>query len=314
MDDWIDCLICGRSALPSGEPSCDCVTHSLSRPVNPPEHGPDPADVARFPLVTPAPTPPRPLRHRPAPTEETPVIPVRQRSTGGAHRKAQRIRFAAATGGAMAAVVGCTALAASLLGGGNQSREGQVAEVNPTLALPDGGLVPYAPEADADAGTGSPAPGETGGAETSAPDDRPDASGDPTQRPSGSASSSPEATTEEPSEPSDTTAPEPDPGDTGSTPPTETGDPSTSAPPSPTDNPTTPVVLRQGDYGREVVELQKRLRELNWVYMGDAHGRFNEETREAVATFQVAYGIRGDEEGVYGVNTRATLEAHTQEP
>ncbi|MDT0323696.1 hypothetical protein RNC47_35880, partial [Streptomyces sp. DSM 44918] len=57
MTDQFDCLICGRPALANGEPGCDCVTHSLSRPVHPPDWEPDPADVARFPLEpTPAPS------------------------------------------------------------------------------------------------------------------------------------------------------------------------------------------------------------------------------------------------------------------
>jgi hypothetical protein len=174
--------------------------------------------------------------------------------------------------------------------------------------------VPYDPDQDAGGGSDRPAPGEAGeDGPSGTPDDRPDASDDPTPRPSASASASPEPTPEETSDPSATADPEPDPDDPGSTPPTATGDPSTSAPPTETEGPT-PVVLREGDVGREVVELQKRLRQLNWVYMGDAHGRFDSATREAVATFQVAYGIQGDAEGVYGRNTRLTLETATEEP
>jgi peptidoglycan hydrolase-like protein with peptidoglycan-binding domain len=70
-------------------------------------------------------------------------------------------------------------------------------------------------------------------------------------------------------------------------------------------------VLREGDQGPEVVELQQRLTQLNWVYEGEADGFYDAETRDAVARFQVAYGVRGDEEGVYGDDTRAALEAAT---
>jgi peptidoglycan hydrolase-like protein with peptidoglycan-binding domain len=75
-----------------------------------------------------------------------------------------------------------------------------------------------------------------------------------------------------------------------------------------------PLVLREGDEGPEVVELQKRLTQLNWLYEGRAHGRYDAATREAVATFQVAYGVQGDESGMYGPATRERLEASTAAP
>ncbi|MFP8904608.1 peptidoglycan-binding domain-containing protein [Streptomyces atacamensis] len=71
-------------------------------------------------------------------------------------------------------------------------------------------------------------------------------------------------------------------------------------------------VLREGDSGPEVAELQRRLRQIQDVYPGgDVDGRYDAEVAEAVARYQQWYGIRGDEEGVYGDDTRRDLEART---
>ncbi|PJE94689.1 peptidoglycan-binding protein [Streptomyces carminius] len=71
-------------------------------------------------------------------------------------------------------------------------------------------------------------------------------------------------------------------------------------------------VLRQGDSGPAVSELQRRLSRVPDVYPGGAvDGRYGEALARAVARFQEWYGIRGDEEGVYGDDTRRDLEART---
>ncbi|MEE1939864.1 peptidoglycan-binding domain-containing protein [Streptomyces sp. TRM 70361] len=73
-----------------------------------------------------------------------------------------------------------------------------------------------------------------------------------------------------------------------------------------------PGVLRQGDSGPAVAELQRRLSRVPDVYPGGAvDGRYGEALARAVARFQEWYGIRGDEEGVYGDDTRRDLEART---
>ncbi|TDC58982.1 hypothetical protein E1283_36880, partial [Streptomyces hainanensis] len=75
-----------------------------------------------------------------------------QRRTPPSHRKPrQRTRMAAAAGGAVAAVVGCTALAASILGG-----QGRVNEVRggPSLSVPDNN--PPADDLPDGDGTGEP--------------------------------------------------------------------------------------------------------------------------------------------------------------
>ncbi|MXM62699.1 peptidoglycan-binding protein [Streptomyces sp. HUCO-GS316] len=73
------------------------------------------------------------------------------------------------------------------------------------------------------------------------------------------------------------------------------------------------AVLQRGDKGPEVVELQLRLRQLN-LYTRDASGNYNEPTEDAVSTYQWSRGIRSDELGVYGQETRARLESETTEP
>ncbi|MFF4590365.1 peptidoglycan-binding protein [Streptomyces sp. NPDC001388] len=72
-------------------------------------------------------------------------------------------------------------------------------------------------------------------------------------------------------------------------------------------------VLRQGDSGHGVYELQVRLLQVPNVYAGGAiDGRYGTELRAAVARFQQRYGIRGDESGVYGDNTRHALMLRTK--
>lgn len=326
MTDRIECLICGRPALPSGEPACDCVTHSLFRPVGPPTHGPDPADVALFPPEPPR--PPRPAR----PVHPGRDTAAREEITGpppaGAHRKPRhRTRLAVAASGAVAAVVGGTALAVSLFGG-----HGRGSEVSggPTLAVPDGGYVPDLPDVPDEedpAGTAAPSPEPATGdgltTETApspsptAPQAQRDEAPQPSSRTGGSGtgggspqpapSGSPSPTAAAPSpEPEPDPDPEPDPV------PDPTDGPEQPGPTAP-DSPQ-PLVLREGDEGPEVAELQQRLLQLRWVYHGDAHGYYDRATRDAVARFQTAYGVHDCMPGVYDLATRRVLQAHTLDP
>jgi hypothetical protein len=101
--------------------------------------------------------------------------------------------------------------------------------------------------------------------------------------------------------------------------------PATTAPATPA-APTTPAAtgptaatdpdgagtLRQGDSGPEVSELQQRLLRIPDVYRdGSTSGRYDATLTAAVARFQVWYGISGDERGVYGDDTRRSLESRT---
>ncbi|WP_234307468.1 MULTISPECIES: peptidoglycan-binding protein [unclassified Streptomyces] len=70
--------------------------------------------------------------------------------------------------------------------------------------------------------------------------------------------------------------------------------------------------LREGDSGPAVSELQQRLLRVPDVYRdGATDGRYDAVLRAAVARFQLWYGIRGDESGVYGNDTRRDLESRT---
>ncbi|MGN7140492.1 peptidoglycan-binding protein, partial [Streptomyces pseudogriseolus] len=70
--------------------------------------------------------------------------------------------------------------------------------------------------------------------------------------------------------------------------------------------------LREGDAGPEVAALQERLLRIPDVYRdGPTDGRYDATLRAAVARFQLWYGIRGDETGVYGDDTRQALESRT---
>ncbi|MCX4997510.1 peptidoglycan-binding domain-containing protein [Streptomyces longwoodensis] len=77
-------------------------------------------------------------------------------------------------------------------------------------------------------------------------------------------------------------------------------------------DPDGPGTLREGDNGPEVTDLQERLRRVPDVYDdGPTDGRYGTVLAEAVARFQLWYGVRGDESGVYGDDTRRDLESRT---
>ncbi|MFD5269603.1 peptidoglycan-binding protein [Streptomyces sp. NPDC058335] len=86
-------------------------------------------------------------------------------------------------------------------------------------------------------------------------------------------------------------------------------------PPATTASPADPDgsgTLREGATGPEVTDLQQRLRRIPDVYDdGATDGRYDTVLTEAVARFQLWYGIRGDESGVYGQDTRRDLESRT---
>ncbi|MER6675335.1 peptidoglycan-binding domain-containing protein [Streptomyces sp. NPDC000983] len=73
-----------------------------------------------------------------------------------------------------------------------------------------------------------------------------------------------------------------------------------------------PGTLSEGDSGPEVAELQRRLLSVPDVYVpGSTSGTYDATLTEAVARFQLWYGVRGDEDGVYGDDTRLALESRT---
>lgn len=77
-------------------------------------------------------------------------------------------------------------------------------------------------------------------------------------------------------------------------------------------DPDGPGTLRGGDTGPEVTDLQERLLRVPDVYRGGStSGVYDTTLTEAVARFQLWYGISGDETGVYGDDTRRALESRT---
>ncbi|MFI1722795.1 peptidoglycan-binding protein [Streptomyces sp. NPDC020489] len=102
-------------------------------------------------------------------------------------------------------------------------------------------------------------------------------------------------------------------GDTAATPPPSAAPTAATTPtPSAATDPDGPGTLREGDSGPEVSELQHRLLRVPNVYdNGPTGGTYDPVLTEAVARFQLWYGIRGDETGVYGNDTRAALESRT---
>ncbi|MFJ8935817.1 peptidoglycan-binding protein [Streptomyces sp. NPDC102365] len=85
------------------------------------------------------------------------------------------------------------------------------------------------------------------------------------------------------------------------------------APPStaPTDK-AGPAVLRRGDQGPEVTELQLRLKQLT-LYVGNADGDYDNRTENAVRSYQFTRGL-DEEQGVYTEKTRTHLESETTTP
>jgi peptidoglycan hydrolase-like protein with peptidoglycan-binding domain len=71
-------------------------------------------------------------------------------------------------------------------------------------------------------------------------------------------------------------------------------------------------VLRRGDRGPEVTELQLRLHQL-YLYNDEPHGHFDEPVEQSLRTYQWSRGLQ-DELSVYGPKTRTLLESETREP
>ncbi|MFB6956673.1 peptidoglycan-binding protein [Streptomyces sp. NPDC056309] len=145
--------------------------------------------------------------------------------------------------------------------------------------------------------------------------------------PSYASSSTPTTASESPS-PGANTSPSASESESGTAEPTPsgsqegdvTGTGAESAGPTPTPTtmrasaPAAPApVLRRGDQGSEVTELQLRLGQL-FLYPGKADGVFGRRLEKSVRAYQWSRGIDADELGVYGPATRARLESETTAP
>jgi peptidoglycan hydrolase-like protein with peptidoglycan-binding domain len=72
-----------------------------------------------------------------------------------------------------------------------------------------------------------------------------------------------------------------------------------------------PTLLAAGDEGRDVRELEARLRQIAWFF-GDVDGSFDDQTREAVSAFQAKRGIPAT--GEVDQRTLDLLTGMTSEP
>ena len=123
-----------------------------------------------------------------------------------------------------------------------------------------------------------------------------------------------------PSPTTPSTSPSPTPSSSAPTP-SASRTPSRSASPTPSATiagtpdaaPTEPPVLRPGDKGPAVTELQLRLQQLN-LYTDQPNGVFSRAVEDAVRTYQWSRGITEDTLGVYGPATRESLESETTNP
>ncbi|MFK4148171.1 peptidoglycan-binding protein [Streptomyces sp. NPDC004065] len=196
-----------------------------------------------------------------------------------------------AVSGAVVAVAAAAGFAGGLFSYHSPARDG-AAPTGVRQGVPDGGTT-NPPSASAPEAAASPSAAPQ--AESRSP------SASPSTGPSPSAS---------PSDASPSPSPSPTDGGRTAAPATPTGTaPTTPAAPTPT----APPVLRRGDRGPEVTELQQRLAQLN-LYVGRSDGVYDSRVEGSVRTYQWARGIDADDPGVYGPATRARLEAETSQP
>ncbi|MFH8463353.1 peptidoglycan-binding protein [Streptomyces sp. NPDC017991] len=195
----------------------------------------------------------------------------------------RRRRFVLVGAGATAVVVAAAGFASGLFSYESPSRNG---------AAPDG-IRASVPDTAVD--EPSPSDSESPSASESA-----SASASASESPTPSTSESPSALATPTRTSATTQAPSPE--NSVSTAPTSA---------DPTDK-TGPAVLRRGDEGPEVTELQLRLKQLA-LYVGDADGDYDNRTENAVRNYQFTRGI-DDDKGVYTEKTRARLESETTEP
>ncbi|MFE0190577.1 peptidoglycan-binding protein [Streptomyces sp. NPDC058989] len=283
----------GRGDHLDSLPGEDAAVHTAKGPLGPPGAVRDPASVAgpySAPLM-PRDSPPLIPRagHRPGPTSRTvgsaPEEPAARASGRPAPASSRRRRALPAVLVAAGAAAAATAvlIGSDALSGGTHDRAAPPdgGPASATAAFPTGNDAPRTPSGtpSSPAAPASPSPGATGagGPETTAQRHRTATPAPPAPtRASGSVTDSPDSQ-------------------------------------APSTAPTGPIVLREGSSGPEVTELQGRLRQLA-LYSGTEDGRYDAQVRDAVSRYQRAYQVTGDPDGVYGPQTRASLEARTGEP
>ncbi|MFD6291091.1 peptidoglycan-binding protein [Streptomyces sp. NPDC060205] len=195
----------------------------------------------------------------------------------------RRRRFVLVGAGATAVVVAAAGFASGLFSYESPSRDGAAPD-DIRASVPDTAVDEPSPS-----DSGSPSASESASASASA-----------SESPSPSASESPSAS----AAPSRTTATTRAPSPENSV--------STSQPAADPTDKAGPAVLRRGDEGPEVTELQLRLKQLA-LYVGDADGDYDNRTENAVRNYQFTRGL-DEEQGVYTEETRTHLESETTKP
>ncbi|MEU0894935.1 peptidoglycan-binding protein [Streptomyces massasporeus] len=209
----------------------------------------------------------------------------------GARRPGRRRRnLLVVAAAACVAVVAAAGYASGLFSYESPSRD---------TALPDD-IRASVPDAPSSSAASTPPQGSTSAASPApAAPPSPSRGGSPSASPSPSAPSASASPSQSPSP----SAPQPSGSATGPE----------QAPPDNGRQKTGPTVLRLGDRGPEVTELQLRLRQL-YLYDDDTDGTFDDRLADAVRTYQWSRGVQTDELGVYDRETREKLESETREP
>ncbi|MEV5998773.1 peptidoglycan-binding protein [Streptomyces griseomycini] len=258
-----------------GAPDAGAPTSVLPTPLAPPATEPSAADLHLFETG------------HPRPSEAAPAVDDATGQDAAPPRRRRRTALLAAAG-AVVAVVGAAGWASGLFSYETPSRDGALPE-DVRVGVPDPSSA--SPSAE-------PTPSAPSAAPTSA---SPSASATASASPS--ASPSPSASSASPS-PSQSAEPSVTPTSSAPVDSLEEGDEDDRGPTGP--------VLRRGDRGPEVTELQLRLRQL-YLYNDDINGQFTRRVEEALRNYQWSRGLQ-DELSVYGPRTRALLETETREP
>ncbi|MBB6075317.1 peptidoglycan-binding protein [Streptomyces paradoxus] len=288
-----DVAAVGRAALPHTEVS---NPGSAAQPPSPADAtmplrpvGPDTAVVLPTPL-TPAPTEPSVTDLRMFDGTVRTPLGASEGGRSGARRPRRRSTLLLAAAGACVAVVAAAGFASGLFSYESPSRD---------TALPDD-IRASVPDAPSSSAASTPPKGSASAAPPAPAAPRPS----PSRTASPSASPSPSA--------SASASPSQSPSPSASQPSASATGPGQSSPDNSRQN-KGPAVLRLGDNGPEVTELQLRLRQLH-LYDDDTDGSFDDRLEDAVRTYQWSRGIQVDDLGVYDRETRAKLESETREP
>ncbi|MFI5566846.1 peptidoglycan-binding protein [Streptomyces sp. NPDC051740] len=194
-----------------------------------------------------------------------------------------------AVAGAVVAVVGAAGWASGVFSYETPSRDGAAPE-DVRASVPDPSSSSPSAEPSADASSAAPS-------SSASPSASPSASASASASPSPSASTT-SASPSESAEPAST--------------PTTTAPADSAEDTEEAEGGSTGPVLRHGDRGAEVTELQQRLRQL-YLYNDEINGQFNRRVEEALRNYQWPRGLQS-ELSVYGPETRTRLETETQEP